>query len=128
MNMNEEVCYMCLFIFVCPRDTETWKSRRGKGVLRTRNRSDLGQTGSKIQSVSAAPGIATAPRSVVQVPMPDDEATDSGGVAAGVPMLCGDGQLDEGEEDDESGNDDDEEEVHEINREELPKRSSMTLQ
>jgi hypothetical protein len=74
----------------------------------------------KIQSVSTAPGIATVPRSNVQVPMSNDEATDSGGVVAVVPMLSGDGQFDEGE-DDESENDDDEEEVHEINHEKLPK-------
>ena len=34
----------------------------------------------KIQSASTAPGIATAPRSVVQVPRPDDGSTVSGGV------------------------------------------------
>ena len=46
--------------------------------------------------------------------------TDSGGIATVVPMLPGDGQLDEGE-DDESENDDDEEEVHEVNHEKLPR-------
>jgi len=71
----------------------------------------------KIQSASAAPGIAPAPRSVVQVPMTDDESAGSGGVPGPVPMLSGD---EEGE-DDESGHDDDEEEVAEINHEKLPK-------
>ncbi len=41
----------------------------------------------KIQSVSVDPGIATAPRSVVQVPMTDDEPTGSGGVSEDVSML-----------------------------------------
>ena len=71
----------------------------------------------KIQSASAAPGIAPTPRSVVQVPMTDDESAGSGGVPGPGPMLSGD---EEGE-DDESGHDDDEEEVDEINHEKLPK-------
>jgi len=54
----------------------------------------------KIQSVSVAPGIATAPRSVVQVPIPDDDPTDSGGVSGTVPMLSGDEEVNEGEDDD----------------------------
>ena len=36
----------------------------------------------KMQSASVSPGIAMAPRSVLQVPMPDDGSTGSGGVAA----------------------------------------------
>ena len=51
----------------------------------------------KSQSASAAPGIATAPRSVVQVPMSDKE------------------------EDEESGHDDDEDDVDDINYAALPK-------
>jgi len=40
----------------------------------------------KIQSASAAPGIATASRSVLEVPMADNVPTASGGVSAAVPL------------------------------------------
>ena len=68
----------------------------------------------KIQSASSSPGIAIAPRSVVQVPMSDDGSTDSGGVVATLSMLSGVLEVNEGE-DEESGDGDDEEEVDEIN-------------
>ena len=67
----------------------------------------------KIQSASADPGIDTAPRSVLQVPMTDNVPTVSGGVSEVVSMLpvasdvSGDEEVNE-EEDDESGHDDDE--------------------
>ena len=57
----------------------------------------------KIQSASATPGIAIAPRAVVQELMPDDGS-----------MVSGDE-----EEENESWEDDDEEEVHEINHAKL---------
>ncbi len=41
----------------------------------------------KSQSASAAPGITTAPRSVVQVPMTDGESTRLGEVSVSVSML-----------------------------------------
>ena len=65
----------------------------------------------KIQSASASPGIAIAPPSVVQVPMPDDGSTGSGAVdTEAVSMVSGDEEVNEGE-DNESGDGDDEEEV-----------------
>ena len=73
----------------------------------------------KMQSASASPGIAMTPRSVLQVPMPDDGSTDSGGVAVTVSMLPTDEEVNEGEEN-ESGDGDDEEEVDEINHAKLP--------
>ena len=53
------------------------QERRGKCVLRPTHTRDCGDTGPTVQrqSASAAPGIATAPRSVVQVPMTDAETT-----------------------------------------------------
>ena len=64
----------------------------------------------KSQSACAAPGISTAPRSVVQVPMSDDGSTVSGGVnTETVSMVSGDEEVNEGEEN-ESGDGDDEEE------------------
>ena len=77
----------------------------------------------KIQSASASPGIAIAPRSVVQVPMPDDGSTGSGGVAAVVSMWSGDEKVNEGE-DEESGHGDDEEEMDDINHDKLPRLCS----
>ena len=56
----------------------------------------------KIQSASSSPGISIAPRSVVQVPIPDDGSTDSGAVAATVSMMPTDEEVNEGE-DEESG-------------------------
>ncbi len=38
----------------------------------------------KVQSVCATPGIATGPRSVLQVPIADNVSTGSGGVSASV--------------------------------------------
>jgi hypothetical protein len=94
------------------------RGRQGEGRVYSGQETDVIESKPvvKIQSASTTPGITTSPRSVVQVPM----TTDSGGVAPVVPMLPGDGQLDEGE-DDESENDDDEEEVHEVNHEKLPR-------
>jgi len=66
----------------------------------------------KIQSASAAPGIATAPRSVLQVPMagnvPREELTGSGGVCASVSMVSAGSHVERAEED----NEEDEESGH----------------
>ena len=66
--------------------------------------------GVKIQSTSAAPGIATAPRSVVQVPMTDNVPTDSGEVSASASVLPARVHVSRDEddkvEDEESGHDD----------------------
>jgi hypothetical protein len=66
----------------------------------------------KIQSASASPGIAMAPRAVVQVPIPDDGSTDSGAAVdtESVSMVSGDEEVNQGEEN-ESWEDDDEEET-----------------
>jgi len=79
----------------------------------------------KIQSSSPSPGISIAPRSVVQVPIPDDGSTDSGEVAVVVSMIPTDEEVNEGE-DEESGHGDDEEEKDEINHEKLPRSSVHT--
>jgi hypothetical protein len=79
----------------------------------------------KSQSASAAPGIASVPRSVVQVPMVDNIPTVSGEVSASVSVLPArvhvSSDEDEKEEDEESGHDDDEEVVDDINHTALPK-------
>ena len=77
----------------------------------------------KMQSASVSPGIAMAPRSVLQVPMPDDGSTGSGGVAVTVSMMPTDEEVNEGE-DEESGHGDDEEEMDDINHEKLPRLRS----
>ena len=75
----------------------------------------------KIQSASASPGIAIAPRAVVEVPMPDDGSTGSGAEVEteAASMVSGDEEVNQGEEN-ESWEDDDEEEVDEINHAKLP--------
>ncbi len=81
----------------------------------------------KSQSASAAPGSATAPRSVVQVPMADAEPTGMGEVSVSVSMLSAasvvSDEEDEKEEDEESGHADDEEDVDDINHAALPKEA-----
>ena len=74
----------------------------------------------KIQSASASPGIAIAPRAVVEVPMPDDGSTGSGAAVhiADALMGTGDEEVTQVEEN-ESWEDDDEEEVDEINHAKL---------
>jgi hypothetical protein len=76
----------------------------------------------KMQSASASPGIAIAPRAVVEVPMPepDDGSTGSGAAVhiADVLMGTGDEEVTQVEEN-ESWEDDDEEEVDEINHAKL---------
>ncbi len=79
----------------------------------------------KSQSASAAPGIATAPRSVVQVSMSDNVPTGSGEVCTSASVLpvrlhVSNDEEDK-EEDEESGHDDDEEDVDDINHAALPK-------
>jgi hypothetical protein len=65
------------------------------------------------------PGIATAPRSVVQVPMTDNVPTDSGEVSASASVLPArvhvSNDEEDKEEDEESGHHDDEEDVDDIN-------------
>ncbi len=75
----------------------------------------------KMQSASASPGIAIAPRAVVEVPMPDDGSTGSGAAVhiADALMGTGDEEVTQVEEN-ESWEDDDEEEVDEINHAKLP--------
>jgi len=77
----------------------------------------------KMQSASASPGIAIAPRAVVEVPMPesDDGSTGSGAAVhiADALMVTGDEEVTQVEEN-ESWEDDDEEEVDEINHAKLP--------
>ena len=81
----------------------------------------------KSQSASAAPGIATAPRSVVQVPMADNVPTGSGGVSASASVFPArvhvSSDENDKEEDEESGHDDDEEAVDDVNHAALPKGS-----
>ena len=78
-----------------------------------------------IQSASAAPGIATAPRSVVQVPMTDAEPTALGEVSVSVSILptvsVVSDEDEEKDEDVESGNSDDDEDMDDINHTTLPK-------
>ena len=75
----------------------------------------------KSQSASTAPGIATAPRSGVQVPMA--KPTGLGEVSVSVSMLpvasVVSDEEEEKEEDEESGHADDEEDVDDINHETL---------
>ena len=79
----------------------------------------------KSQSVSVAPGIVTAPRSVVQVPMSDNVPTVSGEVSTSPNVLPTRSHVssdeEDKEEDEESGHDDDEEDVDDINHAALPK-------
>ncbi len=74
----------------------------------------------KSQSGSASPGIATAPRSVVQVPMTDGEPTGLGEVSVSVTVMLPAAQAvsdeeEEKDEDEQSGHNDDEEDVDDIN-------------
>jgi len=72
-----------------------------------------------MQSGSASPGNASAPRSVVQVRMPDDVSTRSGaGDGEAVPTVSAGDEGNLGEEN-ELWEDDDEEEVDEINHAKL---------
>ncbi len=79
----------------------------------------------KIQSDSADPGIVTAPRSVVQVPMSDNVPTGSGEISASHSVLPARLHVsrdeEDKEEDEESGHDDDEEDVDNINHVALTK-------
>ncbi len=89
----------------------------------------------KSQSASAAPGIVTAPRSVVQVPMADGEPTSFGEVSVSASAALEVSEKEEekdedaesgnsdDEEDAESGNSDDEEDVDDINHAALPKEA-----
>ncbi len=78
----------------------------------------------KSQSTSAASGIETAPRSVVQVPMTDGEPTGFGevSVSASTTLEVSE-EEEERDEDAESGNSDDEEDMDDINHATLPKES-----
>ena len=79
--------------------------------------------GVNMQSGSASPAIAIAPRSVVQVRMPDDGSTVSGaGEGEAVSMVSAGEDVNLGEEN-ELCEDDDEEEVDEINHAKLPRET-----
>jgi hypothetical protein len=74
----------------------------------------------KIQSASASPGSAIAPRAVVEVPIPDDGSTGSGSAVDITDALMGSGDEEVNQaEENESSEDDDEEEVDEINHAKL---------
>ena len=81
----------------------------------------------KSQSASAAPGIVTAPRSVVQVPMADGEPTGLGEVSVSVSMLPAaqavSDEEEENDEDEQAEHSDDEEEVDDVNHAALPKEA-----
>jgi hypothetical protein len=106
-----------LHFFESHTSKETWKETRGKCVLRPTNRRDFSTPAVKNQSASAAPGIATAPRSGVQVPMVDP--TVLGEVSVSVSILPAasvvSDEEEEKEEDEESSHSDDEEDVDDIN-------------
>jgi hypothetical protein len=63
----------------------------------------------KRQSTSATPSIATAPRSVVQVPMADGEPTGFGEVSVSASAALEVSEEEDKDEDTELGNSDDEE-------------------
>jgi hypothetical protein len=76
----------------------------------------------KVQSSCAVPGIATGPRSVLQVPMTDNVSTDSGAVSMSVSLHVSEsGDEEDQDESTESTHVDDEEVVDEINHETLSK-------
>jgi hypothetical protein len=107
-----------LYFFEAHERKET--RREGEGSVYSDQQTGVIETkpAVKIQSASASPGIATVPRSVVQVPIPDCGSTGSGRVAETVSMLSGDEEVNEGG-DEESGHGDDEGEMEEINHENL---------
>ena len=76
-----------------------------------------------MQSASASPGIAIAPRSVVQVRMPDDGSTGSGAGEGETASMVSTGEDVNLGEENESSEDDDEEEVDEINHAKLPRET-----
>ena len=81
----------------------------------------------KSQSACAPPGIATAPRSVVQVPMTDGESSGLGGeVSVSVSLPAAEAvaaEEEESDEQEESGHSDDDEDVDDINHAALPKET-----
>ena len=83
----------------------------------------------KIQSASASPGIAIAPRTVVEVPMSDDGSTGSAAQVhnEAAPMESADEEV-SGAEENEVWEDDDEEEEDEINHAKLPSEVSQEEQ
>ena len=78
----------------------------------------------KSQSASPDPSIATAPRSVVQVPMTDGEPTGFGefSVSASSALEVTE-EEEEKDEDTESGNSDDDEDMDDINHTALSKEA-----
>ena len=72
------------------------------------------------QSASIDPGIATAPRSVVQIPMADGEHTGFPQVSAPASAAVHE-EEEENNEDEEAGNSDDDEDMDDINHTALPK-------
>jgi hypothetical protein len=107
------------------RDGVLREEREGEGSVYSGQRTGVIDTkpAVKIQSTSASPGIAIAPRSVVQVRMPDDGSTGSGaGEGEAVSMVSAGEDVNLGGEN-ESSEDDDEEEVDEINHAKLPREA-----
>jgi hypothetical protein len=103
---------------------ESRVSRRGEGSVycdqQTRAIEDTPAV--QWQSSSADPGIATAPRSVVQVLMTDGESTGFREVSApATPAVQVPEEEEEKNEDTESGNSDDDEDMDDINHTALPK-------
>jgi hypothetical protein len=88
MSINEAVREWFLFIFLRHTREETWKGRRGKCIPEGQQTGVIGVKPTvKMQSASVAPGIATAPPSVGQVPMTDDVPTGSATVSVDVSIL-----------------------------------------
>ena len=118
---------MCPHFFEGYASKETWKTGRGKCVLRPTNITIEVTPAVKSQSVSTSPGSATAPRSDVHVPMADAEPTGLGEVSVSVSMLTAasvvSDEEEEKEEDEESSHSDDEEDVDDINHAALSKEA-----
>ena len=95
--------------------------RRGQCVFRPTNCLIDAKPAVTMQSGSASPAIAMAPRAVVEVPIPADCSTGSTAQVhnEAAPVESGDEEV-SGAEEGESWEDDDEEEVDEINHAKLP--------
>jgi hypothetical protein len=80
---NETARVLCLFIFI-GHTREGNYGRQREGSVYCGQHTDVieDKPEVKVQSVCAAPGIATGPRSVLQVPIADNVSTVSGGVSA----------------------------------------------
>jgi hypothetical protein len=88
MSINKAVREVFLFIFFEAQTRHWRRGRQGEGSVYwgPQTAAIEAKPAVKIQSASAAPGIATAPRSVLQVPMDGNVPTGSGGACASVSM------------------------------------------